>query len=215
MMPGSRRRAARDAGFTLIEMLVALALLALIAAMILGAVQGTGRALDQATRQVHEGSTGAAQLVLRQILAQGQPIKLTTERQEDARMLEGQTDRVRLITSYAAGGQYRGLYATEIRIVPSAATGASDLVIEQELFRRALPVTGAAAVKPSQVVLLKGIAGLSLRYFGRAEDDRIAGWSSTWTSPSRLPTLIVLAVVFADGDPRKWGELPVAVRAAN
>jgi general secretion pathway protein J len=206
---------ANDRGFSLIEMLVALALLSLIAAMILGAVQGTGRALEQATRQAQDGSTGAAQLVLRQVLAQGQPIKFTADRSQDAPLLDGRETHVRLITGFAAGGQYGGLYDTKISLVPSMAGTMRDLVIEQALFRRATRGSGDEPIKQRRVVLLKGIAGLSLRYFGRADDGRPGAWASTWSSPSRLPSLVGLSVVFPDGDPRKWSELLVAVRAAD
>lgn len=209
-----RRNRTRNAGFTLLEMLIALALLSLIATLILAAIQGTGRALDVANRQVQNNSIGSAQLVLRQILSQAQPIKFSADQPENARMLDGGSATVRLITSFAAGGQYGGLNNCEIRLAPSATNW--DLVIQETVFRRASPGAAIAPAIGRPITILKSIATISWRYFGRANADDIGpGWSPGWISSSRLPTLVALDVTFPQGDPRIWPELIVAVRAAE
>lgn len=205
---------AREPGFTLLEMLIALALLSLIATLILAAIQGTGRALDVANRQAEVGSIGSAQMVLRQILSQAQPIKFTAERPEDARMLDGGPATIRLITSFAAGGQYGGLLDTELALT-AADTGA-NLVIRQSVLRRAAASASLATAQGNSAVILKGIAKLSIRYFGRPNDDETQlAWSATWISTFRLPSLIALDITFPPGDPRIWPELVIAVPAAE
>ena len=215
-MPYPRTTPSEQAGFSLLEMLIALALLSLITTLILTAIQGTGRALDVANRQVQEGSIGAAQLVLRQILSQAQPIKRAAERVEDASLLEGIPERLRFVTSYAAGGQYGGLYDTEIATAASAErTTAVDLVVQQSLYRRVAPGTALVPPRGRQATILKSVAKVSVRYFGRADEDAQPDWAPTWTNKSRLPTLIALDVQFPEGDPRKWPQLIVAIREAE
>ncbi|MEQ1694530.1 MAG: prepilin-type N-terminal cleavage/methylation domain-containing protein [Hyphomicrobiaceae bacterium] len=205
-----------DAGFTLLEMLIALGLLALIVMLILSAIQSAGRALDVASRQIEEASTGSAQFVLRQIVAQARPIRMPAPNPEDGHMMEGNTERARFITSFAAGGQYGGLIDTGIFLRPALSVGDQpDLIIRQAIFRHPIPGSTAAPQMAHDIVILPRISKLSLRYYGKLDDDSQPIWQDTWANPTRLPLLVSISVTFPPADPRKWPDLIIPCRLAE
>lgn len=210
-----RRQTSNDSAFTLLELLIAIAILAFIAVLISTAIKGTGRALDVANRQAQDGSVGAVQMVLRQMLAQAQPIKLASERVEDARFLDGTPSGLHFVSSFATGGQYGGLYDTEISTVPSPTGAGFDLTIQQTVFRRPLPGATSVVAKGRSIVILKSIAAVNWRYYGRVDEASPPDWVMNWSNRSRLPTLIALSVQFPPGDPRVWADLIVAPRRAD
>ncbi|WP_146221797.1 hypothetical protein [Methylobacterium sp. B4] len=70
------------------------------------------------------------------------------------------------------------------------------------------------ASEPSEV-LLHGIAGFSIRYFGALKDRTRPLWYPAWPpsgdGAGRLPALVEIQVVFAPGDPRRWTPLVIAL----
>jgi prepilin-type N-terminal cleavage/methylation domain-containing protein len=205
-----------DDGFTLLEMLIALALLALITMLILTAIQGTGRALSVADRQLGEASTSAAQFVVRQAISQMQPNKLSGDRSDNAPMIQASSAKLRMITNSTAGGQYSGFYDTELTALPSGSRPSQlDLVLRQMPFRRVGLEAKTEPAKSLSATLFKNITTVSLRYFGRLEVDKPPAWYQSWTSPNRLPSLIAIDVTLPKGDTRIWPTLYVVVRAAS
>lgn len=205
-----------NAGFTLLELLVVVALLALIVALILSAIEAASGALKVIGRRIEEGSTDSVQFVLRQIVSQARPIRKSALNPEDGRMMDGNRESMRFITSFAAGGQYGGLIETILLIRPPAIQGGlADLVIRQAIFRRPLPSAPPAPLQGRDVLILPSIAQLSLRYFGKPDDNSQPIWSHTWSNATRLPLLVEISVTFPVADPRKWPPLIIPCRLAE
>ena len=108
-------RAPPDAGFTLIEMIVALALMSLIVGLLASSVRGTRQVLAFIDRNNVTGAVPPAQSYLLSSFAQTVSAQQAGADRPPA--LLGEPARVRFTTSHAPQGQIEGLYHS------AAATG--------------------------------------------------------------------------------------------
>lgn len=202
-------------GFTLIEVLVSLALVSIIVVMVLAAVQGSVRAIESAQRKSREVAIGSVQFALRGLLAEARPFNASQDPFANTNIIEGGPGQLTFVTSFAPGGQYGGLHTTLVAAMPSQTPGTYDLVVEQTVLRASGRGATVLAVDPHRATILKDIAGFSLGYFGRPDREGKLGWYGSWVSANRLPSLVQVDVRFPPGDGRTWPPLVVAIRMAN
>lgn len=180
-----RRR--KNAGFTLLELLLALTLLSLIVGAILGGlhlgkrVWETGRNYE-AVNEVEEAARAIADL-----LARSFPIVVPRENELPAAFFEGQTTGCRLVTSSEGDAQWGGLLLTEIGGVPGA--HGTTIAVWTRVFRAA---DGLSLARESMQMTpaLRDAAFFELAYFGSLEQDRPPVWSSSWIKRPQPPKLI-------------------------
>ncbi|WP_045835012.1 prepilin-type N-terminal cleavage/methylation domain-containing protein [Hyphomicrobium sp. 99] len=189
-------RSSGDAGFTLIEMLVSLALLALISATLIQMINGARRALNFADRTNSAVPIMNAQNYLHNALIH-------------ALGVAGDSDHIAFTTSYAPLGAYQGLYRVSIGPSPNG-HGGFDLVAEQELVRQETNTPAATPHLRSR--LIENIAGVSFSYFTK-HDEGEDSWQSDWISG--MPTMISVDVRFPRNDVRRWQPMIVSIAAAD
>lgn len=195
----------RSAGFTLIEMTVALALLGFIALLVFESLRFGQRSYESATRA---GATAwqvfASQRLIRNLIETSYPQHPEAAGVSQEFGLEGEGQRIALTAAapLAVGGA--GLYRYEIALRPRAG-GGNDLVI-----RWHAQLAGRAEQESLDVeeVLLERVAGLLLAY------ENGSGWSERWIEPA-LPRLVRVQVTFSSGDSRRWPDLIVAPRITD
>ncbi|HEV7439924.1 MAG TPA: prepilin-type N-terminal cleavage/methylation domain-containing protein [Methylobacterium sp.] len=192
-----------EAGFTLVEVLVSLALVALLSLLLL---QGAWTATRMSRRLADSERQATVQAVrdhLRRTL--GDAVAAIGAGRSAA--FAGGPDRLLLVTDserlIEVGGQMR----VHLGIAPGA-TGL-DLVEARGLDRG----VRAEAARPEP--LLRGIAGWSLRYYGRRGPTPLATWGESWDVGDRLPLLVSVTVAFPQGDPRLWSPLAVPIAVAR
>lgn len=197
-MPETRSDA-NQAGFALVEVLVSLALAALIALLLVEAVRVAGRT---ATAVAAAGSADQVQAVrdhLRRTLG-----SLASRRMDGTRpVLLGGPDSLR-----AALAPDRALERPVERAVTLTGAvrpdGLSDLVEAQA------PLQIASDGTARSEILLTGMSGLALRYLGSPAERLPAVWLPTWTRPDRQPDLVEIRIAFGPADRRRWDPLLVA-----
>ncbi len=202
-----------EAGFTLVEMVVALALLALITAVLAGSISGARRVLAMIERNNVANSVVAAQNYLRATFAQALPMAAEDTAEGRVPAFAGGPANVRFATTHVPRGQFEGVYRVEIGLEPSTARDrAFDLVVTQTMIRNA-PSDGAPSpVLSRRSTLVPNIQRVSFSYFGVVGDaeDQFQ-WQTLWSKPDRLPRLVRIDVTFDEGDPRIWLRLQVPV----
>jgi prepilin-type N-terminal cleavage/methylation domain-containing protein len=204
------RRRNLEAGFTLVELLIALTLLAVTASLLVVAIGSARQALDVMDRRVAHAAVPAVQSAIRRLLAEARPGPDAVGRADPMWAFDGESDKVRFVSSFVPQGQYGGLWRYEIALDAGDA-GAGALVLTQQLVRPG----PAATVTPLRTVVTSGIDALHLRYFGAAHKDDALQWQDSWRDPHRLPRLVAVDVVFTRPDGRQWTPLTVTLPLAD
>ena len=208
-----RRRATdAEAGFTLVELLIALTLLTVIASLLVNAVGSARQALNVVDRRVTQASVPAVQSVLRRLLVEARANSDATQRADPDRAFIGELNKLSFVSSFVPQGQYGGLWRYQIALDASERAGESSaLVLTQQLVRPA----SSAAGPPLRTVVLKEVRALRVRYFGAEDKDSAPQWQDVWRHPSRLPRLVSVDVTVARPDGRQWPPLMVALPLAD
>ncbi len=189
---GTTSRGTHDAGFTLLEIVVALVVLGVLLVTLSQGVRfgfaAWGRQ-DQALRGAE--TLQAADRVLRRLIEDCYP---GTER-----------DGAKLV-----GRPHAMAFTSDLPIGQDGAASRADISLTVDRDRRLvlswLPHLHAERLQPAPPpqlsVLLEHVAGLQLSYWS----DAARGWSREWDAAT-LPDLVRIRVQFGDGDPRRWPDI--------
>jgi len=190
-----RRGRPDDAGFTLLELLVAVFVMGVVLILLTQGVQFGLRATQlQAGVRDRKGDLEVVDHALRRMIALADPGVYP-----EPATLRGTAQKMS--------------FTTELPIYGSGPTQWADVALSAETGRLLLRWTPHRHVEPlgprpqwQDVVVLEGVQRIELAY--RAPGASSA-WSGTW-SADRLPALVRIHVVFADGSGRRWPPLLVA-----
>ena len=200
----------RERGFTLLELIVSLTLMALIAVVLSGGLRfgaSVWRAGDAQADRLSE--LQAIQGFVRRQLGRAEPVRKSARVSGREIFFSGEPDAVRFVAILPAHLGIPGFHQLEIREAPGRE--GRRLMLDMRLFqtdRDGDAFTG----EPRERILLDGIAAAEFAYFGTTEKDQPPSWRNQWQGADRLPSLVRLRVRFADGDRRFWPELVVPTR---
>ncbi|WP_395790360.1 prepilin-type N-terminal cleavage/methylation domain-containing protein [Aquimonas sp.] len=205
---------ARSRGFTLIEILVAVSLLAL---MVLGAMA----ALSTSVRAVRSGealvtrtdSVRIAQQFLRQQLSQA--MALPFERSDDLGMVyvfEGDDTQMKFVAPMP-GHLARGGPHVQIISISRSAKG-QRIEFSHALLNGYDSDSGSAGERPP-VLVLDGLASARFEYRTVDENGEATDWLREWDNPQFLPMMVRLVAEFPRDRPQRWAELEIPVMAGS
>ena len=206
-----RHEAPSQRGFTLIELTVALVLVALIGSVLYGSLSLAGDTWNRGEAKVqHVNEMRSAEDFLRRTLTAQHPLRFHKVVDQPLYFL-GTRDAL----SYAAGLPGRaggGMYYFRL-------TGGGDSDNGRLMLARVIPDYAAQALPDfsgaDSTVLADGIASVRFGYFGRdpgAADTVAPTWRDRWDDPQRLPDLIRIDVTATNGI--AWPTLVVEPRIA-
>ena len=189
---------ARQHGFTLIEMLVALVLLAAMMSLLYSGVSFGLRSWDAGDangRRVADRRIG--ENFLRRELTELFPM-----RWKDPMTLkyafEGARDHLRFVSSRPAGVSEGGLSLVGVEVEQGADPRSRNLVM-----RRAMPDDAAKDFGPldqsKPTILLEDVDAVSFAYFGSENDFTDPQWYDTWTFEGHIPQLVRISMRSSDG----------------
>ncbi|MFZ1547994.1 MAG: prepilin-type N-terminal cleavage/methylation domain-containing protein [Candidatus Nitrotoga sp.] len=198
----------RSAGFTLLELLIAMSLLGFILALLYGGMRLGSRSWDAGEIRT-ENSTHLALLqgFLRRELSQITPFHWKKKIDMNLAFI-GQPDSIKLVAPIAVRLGTGGLFLISLEL-------AQDNDVGQLVMRRAIPEAGSvdftALENAEKIVLADHVEELSFAYFGAETKDAEPQWQDQWgnlDSQQHLPYLIRVRVKFSNG--RVWPDLVVA-----
>ncbi len=186
MSEGSSARQS-SGGFTLLELLIALAIFGLVVAILTSGVRFSGRAWDAQERHLdRQDDLAALQNSLRSLIASGRDFK-------------GGPDSLEFVATMPRALNISGLFDIEL------ATVDERLVISWRPHLR----PGATPQPMTQTELARGIAGLDLRYFVMDDKHQSGGWSGS-LGAKQTPKLVEVVVLLPEADQRSWPPLVIA-----
>jgi general secretion pathway protein J len=202
----------RPLGFTLIEVLVAIALMALISTILISSLHIGGHTWQRVTRQT-EGTqdVAQAQAFLRERLSSIYPYERAADPIASPAFLlsDGKTIE---FSGFAPQSIADGVLRFQI----DASTINSGTLEVRYLRDR----TGSAVSQSSEwshEALLAHVAALSVQFWQKLRDQP-GQWVNHWDDPTQLPRLIRIDVSFPANDQRRWPPLYIEPRvdtAAN
>lgn len=195
-----RDLAQQCAGFTLVEMLVSLAILALVATMLLEGVVGSAHIARRASNNQQAGAeVAAAQFILRARITTLRPV-VQIVGGEPTMDVRG-TDRVLdFFGRPSAGSAQGGIVKYRLML-----TSVGDVVLFQ-----APELTDHFDLRSPGVVgwraspILRGASTMAIAYFGATRDDPERKWRSFWRYNATAPELVRIRIGFREGDGRLW-----------
>jgi len=189
-----------EAGFTLMEMLVAMSLFGMLTVALYGSLNFGTRVWERAEdTAIDHNRIRAAQNLLRNLLSQAYP--LVTEAQGTARAdFEGGRDGVLFLVAappdIAPGGFARVTFRT--------AMGEDGLALQYDI----VPELGDMDRTPR--TLISHIETLSFSYFGGAEYGQAGAWQEEWRERIGIPQLIRIHAEFPAAMGVVWPALIIA-----
>ena len=222
----------RQSGFTLLELLIALALIGLMVVLLFGALRFSGKAWD-GTEGRSERST-AVRLIWHYLgdrLEQARPVQAHVESVGESHFFfTGSAEAMEFVSPMPAQLGSGGLYI--IRLETTGGHGKKQLRLRRWLYHPEVlagadsmpewkPLGGGVATAGgkdapdlrayySQTLLVDELKKFEISYFGPEEkNDDTGDWSTEWEDKEFLPWLVKLRIEDAAGDwPEMIYELP-------
>jgi general secretion pathway protein J len=201
-------------GFTLIELMVALALFAILSGILFGSLRLAGRSTD-AGEEKAQASSGMrlASDYLREQLTSQHPQRMR-KMLEFPLLFGGTAEELRYAATLPGRVGLGGMWYYKLSLSAAPGKETTALVLERvmpDLDGASMPAFGEA----ERSVLADDIKSLKISYFGRdrgASLDQAPTWRNTWDNTQLLPILVQIEVTPRKGDP--WPPIVVAPRAA-
>lgn len=182
-----------DAGFTVVELLVSLVILALVMSFLPGTLRIGQRVWESDAAFSRHEAMASFRRVAEDRLTETMPV-FARNRALGLRLdFSGEPNKVAFIAPAPTGPAGGGVYRFELM-----GDDGPGLVLRQTLFRQDSETRAAAALPAVSHVAPARIGGVSFRYFGRAEAGAAAQWQTRWTRPDALPDLVEMSL--ADGN---------------
>lgn len=189
-MKPQQSRESCESGFTLVETLVALALLALISAYTVGSIRMMYRAKSVEAQLEERSGLEAVRRHVTQTLSDARRVFAVNEKQVAKLVFEGRRDAIAFVAPLNDRVERGGLYALEY----TYGEDEQALMLTYQLFR---PQDQSVAKKSN--TLLTGVTGLAFSYYGKATDEEAPKWTSVWEARDRLPDQVLITVSMKDG----------------
>jgi len=177
------RLRAAEQGLTLIELLVSMAILALLVGCIVGGLSIGRRAFDSDQANGNDARADAAIQSLRNLLASALPYPID---EKNSAVFEGSEEKIRFVALSEGRALRGGAYGVDLRRV-------GDELVLKIARRPEGPKQGKSPV--STVVVLRGVRAVHFGYFGASGQGV---WQTEWNSQA-LPNLVSIIVDFEDG----------------
>ena len=200
----------RQSGFTLVELLLSITLMAMLLGFAYGGLRAATRATSTGQAVLEEtGSMRAAHQFVRRQLNQMQPLAYAVgiDVNETPVMFEGSPDRVQFVAPMPGYLGQGGPQVQYLELVEGPA--GKDLVFNHQLLQGYDPDYG---MERDPILLLEGIEQAGFAYLVADREGYPEIWVDTWDTPDVLPLAIRFELDFVEGNAATWPLLLTGIR---
>jgi general secretion pathway protein J len=202
------RRAA--AGFTLIEVLLAIVLLGLLSLGVYGAISTSTRAVRSGELAIERtNKLRVTQELLRRQLSQALAVAYDRD-PGDGRITNFAGERDRLTWVSAMPG-YLGRGGPYVQQLAFERDGGSGTLRFRHALLNGFELREGFPDEPGPVVLLERVSEVRIGYRGITPEGRLDDWQDDWDKSGPLPLLVRIEVEFERGSGLRWPPLVVPV----
>ena len=195
------------AGFTLVELTIALVLMALMSAVMFGSLSFAGRSWDGGEAKAAQVSEmRQTQQFLRGQLASQYPLR-ARKVVEFPLYFAGAADEIRYVAALPSRVADGGLYFFRLAVVQD---GDKSRLVQERVIADPEVIGDIDFRDAERAILAEGIEGIKIGYFGRdagAAETEPPTWHDRWDDKQRLPLLVRIDVKPQKGQP--WPQLLV------
>lgn len=206
----TRTRASAQTGFTLVELLLAITLMAILLALAYGGLRAASRATDAGQDQLEDtGRVRMTHQFIRRQLNQLQPLPFDAagELQNEQVVFIGSPERIQYVAPMPG---YLGQGGPQVQTLEFTETEHGlSLLFNHELLLAYDPAVG---MLNEPIVLLEELEGGQFEFLVRDENGELAGWTDFWDLVSELPVAVRVDVVFAEEQLAIWPLLATGVK---
>jgi general secretion pathway protein J len=199
----------RAAGFSLVEILLALVLMSMLLALAYGGLRASTRATDKGQAILEEsGRIRMAHQFVRKTLNQMAFLGFDENEADGTRIVfVGEANRIRFVAPMPGYLGFGGPQVQELALVPG--DEGQELVLshallqgfeEQNLYLR------------DPIVLVDKIESAQFSFLGRDEEGELLGWVNQWENTGVLPVSVSLDIEFTEDVYLSWPLLTASVR---
>lgn len=197
----------KQRGFTMLEVIVAMTLLALIAGTLAGVFGLAGKSRDAGELLADDTSSmRLTQEFLRSHLGNAHPLRLREEK-EFPLIFSGDGKEIMYVSALPARVLSGGLWAWRLRLVKGG-----QLILEHtipDVNEKKMPQFKNAKFS----ILADRVKSINIEYYGLGKDDTLEDerrWQKDWKNPQRLPDMVRMDVVLENGT--AWPTLFIELR---
>ena len=203
-------------GFTLIEILLALVLLALLMTAAYSGFSASNRAVRRGEESIDAtNKVRVTQQLLRRQIGQALTLAFDQDTGTSAPVLiEGGRDELTYVSALPGYLGQGGAYVQRIELVPGERGGGKQLVFRHALLNGFDPADAERWVK-QPVVLLEDIEDFTIDYRGLDAEGKLGEWDAEWEHRDRLPVLVRVAIEFHEDSKLRWPTLTIPLQLAG
>lgn len=200
----------KQTGFTLLELLIAMALLSVIMLLIFGTLRIGARSWEAGEKKAETMSQVViVEDFLRNHLTRVQPWVDDFSEDEPVFMFQGTHEGLLFVSTLPLHNRGQGGWHTfNLKLVEKR--DQTDLVVALDSFYPSLDEDNDAKI--DDVLLIEGVDSIALSYFGSETPNEEPEWFETWEDKNFLPQMIRIAIQVRGRQP--WPVLLVAPRMA-
>ncbi|NJO34670.1 MAG: prepilin-type N-terminal cleavage/methylation domain-containing protein [Rhodospirillales bacterium] len=188
--------ARREDGFTLVEILVSLALLTFIVGLLAGALQFARGTWEAAANIDRHAGHDMAESFLRARLSEAMPLYERAIGGTVRVAFSGTADTLSFVAPAPNGPHGAGLYQYALGLAAGAGHNVLTVALAPYVAKRA--GQGAETARDDHV-LVPNVKSFGLRYYGRNHQRAQPAWHSAWTRTDILPELVEISLVHGEG----------------
>jgi general secretion pathway protein J len=205
-------------GFTLVELLVALALVSLMATAILGGIDISRRVWQTGSEREFHAEIEAAAEALRTRLAETLPAVAPGDDGLARLVFQGGPHDLVVVTLSDGRSQVGGMALTRVAFAAQKADGGATPIGQIRISSTVFRADTAFAAMPTDAAtaaLFHDVVSFDLAYFGVVSPGKPPGWQNQWLGRDHLPELVAIRIVLRASRESISLSIPVRIPTAQ